>query len=126
MIKMDGKTYNGLRVLSLERKAQVLDDENTGRNKAGVMKRSIIGTYYNYSVEIDHNEKNLAEYDEFYDKITAPVESHKLVMPYGQSTYTFDAYVTAATDNVVYMRNGKTKWNGLKVDFVAMKPKRRG
>lgn len=93
VLSLDGKAYPNLHVVSLKRSFSVLDGDNAGRVMTGAMKRDIIGTYYNYSMEIDPVSSDLAEYDEFYEAISAPVDSHVLTVPYAQTTVTFDAYV---------------------------------
>lgn len=120
---LDGKTYN-VAVTELQRKASVLDGENAERAKSGRMMRDIIGTYYNYSMTLDTKSLSLAEYDALYEVLTAPVDSHSLTVPYGQGTATFAAYVSNATDTLKRMTGAMNLWGDLKIDFVAMAPKR--
>lgn len=124
VLSLDGKAYPNLHVVSLKRSFSVLDGDNAGRVMTGAMKRDIIGTYYNYSMEIDPVSSDLAEYDEFYEAISSPVDSHVLTVPYAQTTLTFDAYVANGEDELVSKYNGRNEWQNLAVNFVAMKPKR--
>lgn len=124
VLSLDGKAYPNLHVVSLKRSFYVLDGDNAGRVMTGAMKRDIIGTYYNYSMEIDPVSSDLAEYDEFYEAISSPVDSHVLTVPYAQTTLTFDAYVANGEDKLVSKYNGRNEWQNLAVNFVAMKPKR--
>lgn len=124
VLSLDGKAYPNLHVVSLKRSFSVLDGDNAGRVMTGAMKRDIIGTYYNYSMEIDSVSSDLAEYDEFYEAISSPVDSHVLTVPYAQTTLTFDAYVANGEDELVSKYNGRNEWQNLAVNFVAMKPKR--
>lgn len=80
---MDGREYD-LWVTKLERDAQVTDTENSGRTNDYAMHRDIIGTFYNYTLTIQPHGENVQDYDAFYEQITAPVESHDMVFPYGQ------------------------------------------
>ena len=123
-LSLDGKAYPNLHVVSLKRSFSVLDGDNAGRVMTGAMKRDIIGTYYNYSMEIDPVSSDLAEYDEFYEAISAPVDSHVLTVPYAQTTLTFDAYVSNGEDELVAKYDDRSEWQNLAVNFVAMKPKR--
>jgi hypothetical protein len=120
---LDGKEYKGVIVMALERSFQVLDGENSGRSQNGTMIRDIIGTYYNYTLELDTTEATAEQYDELYEAISAPVAYHTLVVPYGQNTLAFDAYVTSGTDNLLRM-DEINKWSGISVKFIAMKPQR--
>lgn len=124
VLSLDGKAYPNLHVVSLKRSFSVLDGDNAGRVMTGAMKRDIIGTYYNYSMEIDPVSSDLAEYDEFYEAISAPVDSHVLTVPYAQTTLTFDAYVANGEDELVSKYDSRNEWQNLSINFVAMKPKR--
>ena len=124
VLSLDGKAYPNLHVVSLKRSFSVLDGDNAGRVMTGAMTRDIIGTYYNYSMEIDPVSSDLAEYDEFYEAISAPVDSHVLTVPYAQTTLTFDAYVANGEDELVSKYGSRNDWQNLAINFIAMKPKR--
>ena len=49
---VDGMEYRNIHVLSIKRSFAILDGDNAGRTMDGAMRRDIIGTYYNYSLEI--------------------------------------------------------------------------
>ena len=122
---IDGVSYNvfvpegGIR-----RSGQILDGENVGRTPSGAMIRDIIGTYYNYTIDLDTSQTNVAEYDKLYDVLTAPTEYHTLKVPYAQGTLLFKAYATSAEDTLKTMAGGKNLWGDLSVSFIAMKPQR--
>lgn len=124
-IVIDGVTYPHIYVLSLKRSFSVLDGDNAGRVMTGDMVRDIIGTYYNYSLEIDSDESDPDEYDRLYEVLSAPVDSHTITVPYGQGTLTYKAYATNGEDNLVKCYEELNGWNGLSVNFIAMSPKRR-
>lgn len=123
-IVMDGVEYPNIHVVSLKRSFQVLDGENAGRVMTGEMDRDIIGTYYNYSCEIDASSADRDEYDDFYEAISAPVDSHSITVPFAQETITFDAYVTNGDDELLSMFDDN-EWSGLSFNFIAMAPQRR-
>lgn len=123
---IDGKAYNVfVPADGIRRSGQILDGENAGRTLSGSMIRDIIGTYYNYSISIDADNTDSAEYDALYNVITAPVDSHLLEVPYGQTTLVFEAYITSAADTLKSMANGVNRWGDLTISFVAMEPQRR-
>jgi len=122
---VDGVSYPGVNVLSIKRNFNVLDGENAGRVMDGSMKRDIIGTYYSYSMELTSDYSSLAEYDSLYEVLSAPVDSHTIVVPYGQGTLTFEAYVANGDDELLHNRPTFNKWNNLSFNFVAMGPQRR-
>ena len=104
----------------------VLDGENAGRTMDGRMQRDIIGTYYTYRLEFDASLSDPNEYDALFDVLSAPVDSHMITVPFGQSSITFEAYVANGDDDLsrIY-RNESRKWDNLAVNFVAMDPVRR-
>lgn len=123
-LSLDGKAYYNLHVVSCKRSFSVLDGDNAGRVMTGAMTRDIVGTFYNYRLEIDPVSSDLAEYDAFYENISAPVDSHVLTVPYAQSVLTFDAYVANGEDELVSRYGDRSEWQNLSINFVAMKPKR--
>lgn len=124
LFKIDGIEYNVL-VKSLKRNFQVLDGENTGRNLNGDMKRDVIGTFYNYSVEIESRNLSSAQYDELYEAISSADDFHNLELPYGQNIYSFKGYISNGSDELIYVREGENKWGKLSFNMIAKSPKRR-
>ncbi len=126
MFSIDGKEYD-VSILfipeeGIERKFNILDGNNAGRLQAkGKMVRDIIGTFFTYVIKIDTNRLNPQEYDELYETISDPnVDSHTLVVPYGQSSLTFEAYITSGSDKLSRRVNGINYWEGLSLEFVSM------
>lgn len=111
-------------VTKLERGFSVTDTENSGRTQDFSMHRDVAGTFYNYTLEIEPESAFRADYDTFYNIISAPVESHRMIFQYGQETLEFKAYVTQGKDSLKRI-DGKNLWSGLSVYFVAMAPQRR-
>ena len=122
---VDGVEYKNIHVLSVKRSFSVLDGENAGRTMDGAMQRDIIGTYYNYSLEIDPVDSSPDEYDSLYEVLSAPEDSHTVSFPYGRDVLTFNAYVSNGDDELWDAVNGVNRWNNLTINFVAMKPQRR-
>lgn len=112
-------------VTGLQRNGPVMDGQAATRSIDGVMSRDIIGTFYNYSLTIEPVAERMDEYDRLYYALTAPVDSHKVTLPYGRGTITFDAYISAATDELIRANEDGYVWGHLDIEFVAMAPKRR-
>lgn len=125
LFSIDGTYYN-IRIPQggIKRDFQVLDDDSAGRVKSGKMFRSIIGTYYNYTIECDTSKLSPSDYDTFYELISAPEDYHSIVVPYGQTTLTFNAYITGGSDVLQIQQDGKNIWSNLSLQFVAVEPKR--
>lgn len=109
----------------LRRSFEIVDSDKAGRLINGNMQRDIIGTYYNYSIDFKTDNLTRAEYDKFYEIISAPVDSHTLTVPYGQDTLTFEAYVTSGEDVLNKIDADGNKWSGITIKFIATSPARR-
>lgn len=125
LFTVDGVAYPNIHVMSIKRSASVLDGSNAGRAMTGEMIRDIIGTYYNYSIEIDSDSSSKAEYDALYQVITAPADYHTFVMPYGQTTLTFKGYVSNVDDELAFVCDPESRWGALSFTMVAMAPARK-
>lgn len=89
------------------------------------MTRDVLGTFYNYSLEIDRSFMTEEEYTTLYDILSAPVDSHQIVVPYNDTLLTFEAYVTNGSDKLKYIdEHGVQHWEGLSCNFIAMSPER--
>lgn len=125
VFKVDGVSYNVIVPEGgLKRQGRVLDGESVGRMLSGRMMRDIVGTYYNYAMQIDTRNLDVAQYDALYQVLSAPVDYHTVILPYGQSTLTFQAYVSNLDDELVLMQDGRNLWGNLSFTFVAMQPER--
>lgn len=125
VITVDGVAYPHVHVMSLKRSFSVLDGPNAGRVMTYEMIRDVGGTFYNYTLEFDPELSSATEYDTLYEVLSAPVESHSIVVPYGQSTLTFQAYVTSGEDTLAWKDGSVNHWDGLSINFIAMAPQRR-
>lgn len=123
IITIDGATFD-VGVASIKRRARIEDGPNKGNSKRGDWIRDVYGTYYDYILTFDTSAGlTRADYDALYQVLTAPVEFHTLVVPYGQSTISFYAGITGAEDNVILMDDG-TVWGNLSITFRAKAPQR--
>ena len=123
---LDGVSYKvTVPVGGLKRSFKILDGRNAGRVLSGDMERDVIGTFYNYELQIVAHGTDLAEYDVLYEALSAPVNFHIVSFPYGQQTLTFRAYVTEGQDSISRITGGKNYWRGLTVQFIAKSPQRK-
>ena len=123
---LDGVSYKvTVPAGGLKRSFKILDGRNAGRVLSGDMERDVIGTFYNYELQIVAHGTDLAEYDVLYEALSAPVNFHTVSFPYGQQTLTFRAYVTEGQDSISRITGGKNYWRGLTVQFIAKSPQRK-
>lgn len=127
---MDGITMDNVKYRvrvsykSLRRAFQLLSGENAGTMKTGRENRDLLGTAYSYALNVEPDPAFPADYDAFYEAISAPVESHSITMPYGQSTMSFQACVESGEDTYSGKRGGIKRWTGLTVRFSHLYPQR--
>ena len=123
VVTIDGTSFD-VGVEYIKRQARIEDGPNAGNSKRGDWIRDVYGTFYDYILAFDTSAGLTREdYDTLYNVITAPVEFHTLVVPYGQSTLSFQAGITGAEDNVILMDDG-TVWGNLSITFRAKSPQR--
>lgn len=119
---VDGSAYNVyVPEEGITRNFEIADTDNAGRAVTGEMIRDIIGTYYNYTIEIYGFPNDMDSYYTLYNVLSSPIDYHLLHVPYNGGVLNFKAYVTNGQDKLKTMKNGN-KWKGLSVNFIAMKP----
>lgn len=125
-LKIDGIEFTKAVVGEIKRTFQILDGENAGRQIiTAKMERDILGTFYNYSLDIDSSFLTKEEYAQLYQVLSAPVDSHEIEVPYNQSTLVFEAYITNGSDELYRIDNEGNHWSKLAINFIAMEPQRR-
>ena len=121
---IDGVGYPGVGVESLTRSALIKDGQNAGELMSGEYERDLVGIYYHYTLVLSGMETGSTDYDAMYEVLTAPVNSHQVVMPYGQGTLSFQAYIQNAGDALIAMTDTENWWGNLTIQFMAKRPQR--
>lgn len=122
MITIDETSYE-VGIVKITRKASQ-KIENIGTTMDLRKHYDIKGTYYDYEVQLATQKMNVSDYDSLYEVLTTPQESHLVTMPYGQTTITFEARVSVASDTLIKSFNTFKKWGSLKVTFEALTPQK--
>ena len=122
MITIDNNNYN-VGIIKITRKA-TQNMENIGTTLDLRKHYDIRGTYYDYEVELATSKMRVTDYDNLYEVLTTPQESHVVTLPYGQSTLTFEARVSVASDVLVNSFTNFKKWGTLRVTFEALTPQK--
>ena len=120
---IDGVGYN-VGVVSIHRTANIQDGPNADTALSGKRWRDVQGTFYDYTMEVSADGMSREDYDAMYEVLSAPVDSHVLVAPYGQTTISFTACIEVVEDDVLYMDDG-TAWGNLTVNLYAQEAKRK-
>lgn len=124
-IVVDGVSYC-LRVKypSRLRRFQLIEGSNSGTAQSYRKIRDIGGTSYTYTMGIEPDPLHPQDYDAFYEVISAPVESHRVIIPYGQSNIEFDAAIYEGEDTDQGIQSGYRRYTGLVIRFEPMAPQR--
>ena len=79
---VDGRAYK-VQVKTIKRHGVVTDGKNAGRLDVSYeMDREVIGTFYNYDMELKTEDLNFEEYDELYEILTDPDKDfHTVKLP---------------------------------------------
>lgn len=123
LFKIDGQGFSGVGVESLKRSFRIPDGTNAGDMLSGDYERDLVGTYYDYDLVISTADLSENEYDALFEALSAPVNSHTVQMPYGMSSLTFEAMISAGGDELIPMDSG-TWWGNLNVSIRAKTPQR--
>lgn len=124
-IKLDGVFYDvNVAPASVERAFALVEGNNGGATLTGRTIRDVLGSKYDFKLQFEPNPHAQADYDSFYEAITAPVESHIVELPYAQGVISFEAAVVSGTDEYFGLVNGFHYWGHLTVEFNAVQPQR--
>ena len=124
-LNMDGTTYR-VRIVydTLVRSFELLEGVNAGEMLSGRHERDLLGTGYTYQMQVEPDPRYPTDYDAFFEAISAPVDSHTIIMPYGQTNITYEAMVESGQDAYRVIVGGRTKWRGLTVQYRYIEPQR--
>lgn len=122
-IRIDG-THFDIPMVSLKRSANFLD-KYAERVEIGDLERELIGVYYNYTLTVGSSDAfGETDYDEFWDKMTEPVEFHDISVPTAKGYYTFRGYISSVSDEYEQILDDKAVFKGFTCKFTAKRPAR--
>ncbi len=124
ILTIDGIGYDGIGIERLTRSASLQDGKNADTMISGDYIRDLQGTFYDYTMIITGLETGSRDYDNLYCVLTAPVNSHTVVLPYGQSTITLEVYIDNMEDALLAMSDIKNWWGSLTVKLNSVQAKR--
>ncbi len=127
LFRIDGLGYDVIvkKDGGVNREADIADGPLAKRSMAYRMRRDLAGTFYNYTMAFDTTYLNVAQYDALYEILTAPVDNHQIMVPYGQGFLEYQAYISKVTDSLKSCIHGVQRWGDLTVTFTAVSPHRR-
>lgn len=123
-LSVDGNYYRVIVSSAPARAFEIMEGKNNGLAISGREIPDVIGTKYAYSMVIEPDTDFPEDYDALYHLISAPVNSHTVVMPYGQSTIQFDARILSGNDNFTGVFGEVQRWRTLNITFKPIQPQR--
>lgn len=119
-LQIDNAEYQ-VAIVKMQRKGDILD-LTAKRTEDGVLHREVIGTYYNYTLEILAPSKP-ALYESLWWKLTEPVASHQIQLPYQPAP--FEGYFSSCKDDVNLVKpDGTFLGKGISCNLTATRPSR--
>lgn len=122
-IKLNGVEFDAdVAIGSYNRNLNVLDGENAGRVMTGRMVRDIIGAYIGHKMTVFRRGDNYEGLDAFWDYLVAHSvdDSVMLEAADGQTTISYEAYYTSASQDIEKVENGVNYWGDIEVNFIPM------
>lgn len=122
LIQLNGRYYH-VAITSLKRSHSITDGENAGRTKPPLaeMIRDIVGVFISYTAVFEVKSTDVWEYDDMILTLAQPVDYLPVVMPYGQGSLAFDAYITKIDDELLNNIGGVRRWGNCTVTFTPMR-----
>lgn len=122
-IKLNGRSFDAdVAISKYNRNFNVLDGDNAGRVMTGRMVRDIIGTYIGHKITVFRRGDNYAGLDELWDYLVAHSvdDSITLEAADGQTTISYEAYYTSASQDIEQVINGVNYWGEIEINFIPM------
>ncbi len=122
-IKLNGKAFDAdVAISKYNRYFNVLDGENAGRVMTGRMVRDVIGSYLGHKITVFRRGDNYAGLDEFWEYLFqhSVDDSVMLEAADGQTTISYEAYYTSASQDIEKAEDGVNYWGEIEVNFIPM------
>ena len=74
-----------------------------------------------YTAVFEVKSGSVTEYDDMVATLSQPVDYIPVVMPYGQGTLSFDAYITKVEDELINNIGGTRRWGHCTVTFTPVR-----
>lgn len=126
MVIVDGIEYK-VNVIkpSRELSFEITEGKNTGMSLAFREIRDIGGTKYNYTMRVEPLRDFPEDFDALFWALSAPVDSHRVEMPFAQTTLEFDAAIRSGRIIDGDVSGGFRRWYGMEITFEAIEPQRK-
>lgn len=120
-IKINGKTFDAdVSIGEYARNLNVLDGPAAGRGTDGRMIRDPIGTYIGYNIKVYPRGMDYKGIDDFWSFLVehSVDDSVLLEAADNQTTISYEAYYTSASQKLESVQNGVNYWGEVTVNFI--------
>lgn len=128
MFKLDDIEYDveaGVKIDEVERSFEKLSTDKSGRVMSGKMYINLIGVFYNYKLTLRRGLNcSLEDYEKLFEHLSAPVPFNTITVPFGQTSITFEAYITKASQKLIRSARNEHYWGPLTVSFISRSPQK--
>lgn len=122
-IKINGREFDAdVAIMKYTRNLNVVDGPNAGRVISGRMVRDVIGAYLGRKVTVSRRGDNYQGLDDFWDYLVQHSVDDSVMVEAadGQTTISFEAYYTSATQEIEHVDGGVNWWGDIEVNFIPM------
>lgn len=122
MFTIDGITYNVF--CDIERQVEIKGSDLSGMLLNKQNYKDVLGSYIQYTISMAIPVTEMAAYAELYEKLTDPVATHQITMPYNNTTITFDGTIETVSDRYFNKSNDISKgvWRGTQFTAIGATP----
>lgn len=122
---MDGITYR-VRVVynSMDNEGQLIEGVNRGDMLSGRHERDLQGTKYPYTMQVEPDPRYPQDFDDLFDSLTLPVDTHTVTLPYGNDTITYQAMIDTVSRTYAGKVGGRRRWKNMSVAYYPQSPQR--
>ena len=119
MFTIDGILWNV--ESKLTRVAEMTESEISGMMLNRQYFSDVIGTFMSYDVDLIVARNMCDSYSALYEVLTAPINSHTIVVPYKQGVVTINGRITNVKDTYLKGKNN-TYWIGISFRMISNAP----
>lgn len=101
---------------------ELVEGPNAGDMMSGLHRRDLRGTRAVYEMGIQPNPLYPDDFDDLYDLLRSPVDSHSVTVIDGQGTLTYDAQIQRGQRVYKGILSGRNIYEGGVIQFVPAKP----
>lgn len=124
-IIVDGVEYR-VKVIfpSHEVEFEILSGNNAGKSIDFTTIRDVGATAYSHKMEIEPDNRYPGDFDALFWVLSAPVDSHRVALPFLQGTQEFEAAISTGKIVDHNEQGDFRRWGGLSVTYTPIKPQR--